>query len=212
MSSAAATRSTPVADRPDGSRRGRPSIDWEEAFGYYASLPDAERSYGAVAEHYGISVRTVEAHGRKEHWRERLAQIKAKAAETADVRLAAERAEKLAEIDLLIDASLTTYAQQIRAGTVKVVPGDLLRLYKLRAEVWAQNDVERDMKVADEVAEQDPVDAEQRKRDLIVALEEAGFFERLRNLSRPPTDDDVSETTDASQGDGVDGDVDPEAA
>ena len=122
-----------MTERRSGSDRGRPSIEWEEAFGFYASLPGAERSYRAVAEHYDISVRTVEAHGRKEHWRERLAHIKARAAETADERLAAERAEKLAEIDLLIDASLTSYAQQLRAGSVQVVPGDLLRLYKLRA-------------------------------------------------------------------------------
>lgn len=194
-----------MANRADGSRRGRPSIDWEAAFAYYASLPDAERSYRAVADHFGVSLRTVEAHGRKERWKERLAGIKAQAAESADERLAAERAEKLAEIDLLIDASLTTYAQQIRAGTVKVVPGDLLRLFKLRAEVWAQNDVERGMKVADEVAEHDPVDSERRKRDLIIALEEAGFFERLRNLTRPPSSGDVPEARDTSQDDGPDG-------
>ena len=37
------------------------------------------------------------------------------------------REEKLAELDLSIDASLTSYAQQLLAGKVKVVPADLLR-------------------------------------------------------------------------------------
>lgn len=175
-----------MANRPDGSRRGRPSIDWEEAFGYYASLPDAERSYRAVADHYDISVRTVEAHGRKAHWRERLARIKAEAAATADQQLAETRAQQIAELNLLIDASLTTYAQQIRAGTVKVVPGDLVRLYKLREELVAQEALARDADSARIVAIEEPQDAEARKRELVAALVEAGAFERLRNLTDPP--------------------------
>lgn len=188
-----------MAERAAGSRRGRPSIDWEGAFHHYASLPDAERSYGAVAEHFQVSTRTVEAHGRTEHWRERLAHIKAQAAEAADAQLATARAEKLAEIDLLIDASLTSYAQQLRAGSVKVVPGDLLRLYKLREDVWAQHDVERGMKAADDASEHDCVDPEQRKRELILALEEAGAFDRLRNLTRAPADTDAMRPDDASE-------------
>lgn len=178
-----------MAERQEGSNRGRPSIDWELAFAYYVSSPDTERSYRAVAEHFGVSVRTVEAHGRQGHWRERLGQIKAQAAETADERLAAERAEKLAEIDLLIGASLTSYAQQLRAGSVRVSPSDLLRLYKLREELWAQGDAERASQPADPTVTGDPVDAEQRKRDLILALEEAGVFERLRAHARPSADD-----------------------
>lgn len=188
MSSAAATRSSPVADRPAGSNRGRPSIDWEEAFTYYASLPDTARSYRALADQYGVSVRTVELHGRRERWRERLAQIKAEAAATADQLMVQTRAEQIAELNLLIDASLTTYAQQLRAGMVKVVPGDLLRLFKLREELFAQEAAERGEQRAREVVHEDPEDTEARRRELIAALEEAGAFDRLRNLVNPPSD------------------------
>lgn len=177
-----------MAERSPASNRGRPTIEWEEAFGYYASLPDRERSYQAVAEHFQVSTRTVERHGREKRWKERLSRIKADAAEAADQRIAHARAEKLAELELLIDASMTSYAQQLRAGSVKVVPGDLLRLFKLREELWAQEAVERGTRSAREAADEDPEDAEQRKRELVAALEEAGAFERLRNLTSPLSD------------------------
>ena len=178
-----------MAERAPGSKRGRPAIDWEDAFRTYASLPDSERSYQAVADHHRVSVRTVERHGREGHWKERLVGIKAEAAELADQQIAHARAEKLAELELLIDASLTSYAQQLRAGSVKVVPSDLLRLFKLREELWAQEAFERGTRAAREVvAEDDPEDAERRKRELVAALEEAGAFERLRNLASLPPD------------------------
>lgn len=177
-----------MAERAPGSKRGRSAIDWEQAFGTYASLPDNERSYQAIAEHYGVSVRTVESHGQKENWKERLARIKADAAELADHEIAQARAEKLQELELLIDASMTSYAQQLRAGSVKVVPGDLLRLFKLREELWAQEALERGARAAREVVAEDPHDAERRKRELVAALEEAGAFERLRNLTNAPSE------------------------
>ena len=42
-----------------GSDLGRPAIDWEQAFAFYASLPAERRSYQAVADKFGVSVRTV---------------------------------------------------------------------------------------------------------------------------------------------------------
>ena len=177
-----------MAERAPGSQRGRPAIDWEDAFHTYASLPDSERSYQAVADHHHLSVRTVERHGREERWKERLAGIKADAAEISDQRTAHARAKKLAELELLIDASLTSYEQQLRAGAVKVVPSDLLRLFKLREELWAQEVVERGVHAARELAEDDAQDAERRKRELVAALDEAGAFERLRNLTSSPSE------------------------
>ena len=179
-----------MPERASGSDRGRPAIDWEEAFAHYASLPDQERSYGAVAAHFATSVRTVERHGREERWKERFARIRAEAAESADRQRAKARADKLGELDLLIDASLTSYAQQLRAGSVKVAPSDLLRLYKLREELWAQEVGEVGARRASEEAADEPQDADERRRELVAALEEAGAFERLRNLTRAPGDVD----------------------
>src|SRR5262245_55713621 len=111
--------------RPSGSDRGRASIDWEDAFQFYASLSDPERSYRAVAKRFGVSVRTVEKHGRTGQWKERLARVRANAAEQADAALALQRAEKLRETELLIDAAMTSFAQQLRAGSVRVSPADV---------------------------------------------------------------------------------------
>lgn len=176
-----------AASRKPGSKEGRPLIDWEAAFVFYASLPDPTRSYQAVAAHYGVSVRTVEKHGRTGRWRERVAQIQASAAESADAQLAEQRAAKLAELELLIEAVMTTFAHQLRAGTVKVVPADLLRLFKLREELWAQAAAENAQRHATQAANQQPdEDLDTRNLEIARALYEAGAFDRLKALVAPP--------------------------
>ena len=170
--------------RPSGSDSGRPLIDWEQAFQLYASLPDPDRSYKAVADHFHVSVRTVEKHGRLGGWKDRLAAIRSEAADQADTRLAEQRAEKLAELELLIDASFTSYAHQLRAGNVRVAPVDLQRLFKLRDELWTQiaadTSARRAGTDAAESAEEDP---EARRREIVLALDEAGVFDRLRSVA-----------------------------
>ena len=172
-----------MSSRPAGSDRGRSAVDWEQAFHYYAGLPDPERCYQAVADRYEVSLRTVETHGRRGQWKDRLAAIRAEAAAAADEQLARDRAAKLAELDLLIDASLTSYAHQLRAGSVKVVPADLQRLYKLRDELWTQDAAHTATQRAKRSADSDSGDPEQRKREIITALHEAGAFERLQALA-----------------------------
>jgi hypothetical protein len=162
-------------------------IDWERAFQFYASLSDPQRSYQAVANAFDVSVRTVEKHGRVEGWKERLGRVRAEAAEQADAALAQQRAEKLRETELLIDAALTTFAQQLRAGDVRVSPADLTRLFKLRDELWTQIDHDSNLgraTTATEKSDGDGVDPEVRRRQIVRALDEAGVFERLRNLSQ----------------------------
>lgn len=177
-----------AAERNPGSDRGRPVIDWEQAFVYYASLPDPDRSYHAVAQQFDVSVRTVEGHGRREHWKQRLTDVQAKAAESADIQLAQERARKIAELEMLIDASMTTFAHQLRAGTVKVVPADLVRLFKLREELWAQEAAATTIRRASEAAQTNLEDPEERKREVARALHEAGAFDRLQHLLTNPND------------------------
>lgn len=173
-----------MGERAVGSDRGRASIDWEQAFRFYASLTDPERSYQAVADEFQVSVRTVEKHGRVEGWKERLARVRAEAAEQADAALAGQRAEKLRETELLIDAALTSFAQQLRAGSVRVSPADLARLFKLRDELWTQIDHDTGSHRATTAVEENEnaVDPEVRRREIVQALDEAGVFERLRNL------------------------------
>lgn len=58
-----------------------------EAFNYYVALgPD--RSYRAVAEHFGVSKRGVTKRAAAENWAERLEKIEAEAREKSDKRLA----------------------------------------------------------------------------------------------------------------------------
>ena len=53
-----------------------------EAFEYYFSL-GVDRSYEAVADHYGVSKVTVTRRAKREHWQERLRELERKARETS---------------------------------------------------------------------------------------------------------------------------------
>jgi hypothetical protein len=127
-----------MAERQPGSDRGRPLIDWQEAFAYFASLPPESRSYGAVAAHFRISKRTVEAHGHRESWRERVAAIEADAARQADEQLGRARADQLADFHKLIEASCVAYARQLASGQVKVTASDLVGLIKISLQLWGE--------------------------------------------------------------------------
>jgi hypothetical protein len=124
--------------RQPGSDRGRPAIDWEQAYAYYAALPPERRSYEAVAVEFGVSVRTVEKHGRRGGWRERVRALEAQAAAELDRQLGQARVKQLADVQKLIEASLLSYAQQLRNGDVQIKAADLPRLFKLLLELWQQ--------------------------------------------------------------------------
>ena len=122
------------AERRPGSDRGRPVIDWEEAFVFYASLLPERRGYRAVAEEFGVSVRTVEKHGRLGGWKERMRLIAEHAAAETNTSLGRARAEQIEKMVKLIEASLIGYAEKLRRGEVRMAPADLDRLHRL----WQQ--------------------------------------------------------------------------
>src|SRR5690349_8639636 len=105
--------------RQPGSNLGRAATDWDAAFLSYAALPPPERSYQAVAGLHGVSVRTVERHGRERDWKARAAALDREAQSQAAERLATERAAKIGDVEKLVDASLVYYAGLIRDGRVK---------------------------------------------------------------------------------------------
>jgi hypothetical protein len=185
-----------VAERAPGSNRGRPAIDWEDAFTYYASLPASERSYRAVADHFGVSVRTVERHGREDGWKQRLGAIEAAAAAGNDARLAETRAKRRADLLRLIDASLTTYARQLSAGTTRVAPNHLTQFHRLLQELEHEEAAAtaelRDQAVADPAHEED---VQARKLEIVRALDEAGVFDRLRRHAHGTAADTAREET-----------------
>jgi hypothetical protein len=124
--------------RKPGSDRGRAAIDWEAAFRFFASLPPESRSYAAVAEQFGVSRRTVETHGQRDRWRERLAEIEADAARQADSQLGRARAEQLADFHKLIEASCVTYARQLASGQVRITASDLVGLIKISLQLQGE--------------------------------------------------------------------------
>jgi hypothetical protein len=127
-----------TSGRKPGSDRGRAAIDWEAAFLYYASLPPETRSYAAVANHYDVSPRTVEAHGQRSRWRDRVAAIEAEAASEAEQRIGRARADQLADFHRLIEASCVQYARQLASGQVKVTASDLVGLIKVSLQLWGE--------------------------------------------------------------------------
>jgi hypothetical protein len=120
-------------------KRGRAVIDWQQAFLYYAALPPHERSYQAVAAEFEVSVRTVERHGMVERWQEQARAIDAQALADAAEAVRRGRADQISDVQKLIEASLISYAQQLREGRVRLAPADLPRLVKLSNELWANH-------------------------------------------------------------------------
>jgi hypothetical protein len=93
-----------------------------------------------VAEKFGISVRTVERHGRESAWARRLGEINRRAAAKTDARLGEAKAVQVGRLRTLIEATLVGYAEKLRRGDMRFSPGDLDKLYKL----WRQLDDELD--------------------------------------------------------------------
>jgi hypothetical protein len=180
--------------RRAGSDLGRAAIDWEQAFAYYASLPAEGRCYQAVAEKFGVSVRTVEKHGRNEQWKQRLQAIKAQAAAETNRALGHARAEHLVDLAKLIEASLIGYAEKLRRGDVRMGPADLDRLHKL----WRQLSDEVDQ--PNERANTDPpASAATRPPEhtaaVIHALLETGTLAALGLQAADSKDTDQQEVT-----------------
>lgn len=127
-----------AADRKPGSDRGRAAIDWQAAFAFFASLPPESRSYAAVATRFGVSQRTVETHGQRDGWRDRVAEIEADAARQAAERLGRARADQLIDFHRLIEASCVAYAKQLATGQVRVTASDLVGLIKISLQLWGE--------------------------------------------------------------------------
>ena len=182
------------AERQPGSDFGRPTIDWEQAFIYYASLPAEGRRYQAVADKYGISVRTVEKHGRNEQWKQRLQAINAQAAAETNNALGQARAEHLVDLAKLIEASLIGYAEKLRRGDVRMGPADLDRLHKL----WQQ--LSDELSQPSKPASTDPpAPAATRPPEhtaaVIEALRETGTLAALGLQAAESEDNDQQEVT-----------------
>jgi len=169
--------------RPDGSRLGRAAVDWEHAFAHYASLPAPKRSYRAVADAFGVSVRTVEKHGRTERWRDRVAQINAEAATQTNSALADERVQEVRKIGRLIEASFMSYADKLRRSEVRMTPADLERLYRLSRQLGDE--------LGAPAAPLEAVPSSSKRRpehvaSVVDALAEAGALDALGLVARRP--------------------------
>lgn len=166
-----------MPERRPGSDHGRPLIDWEQAFLFYVGLPPDQRSYQLVADEFGVSVRTVERHGRSERWKERARELDRSAAEAAAEQLRDQRTEKLLDVEKLIDASYLTYATQLRDGKVRISPADLPRLHKLRTDLWTETNNTAVEPVEPGMVE--PIDPAEHRLQVLRALDAAGVLEQL---------------------------------
>lgn len=187
-----------ASERKPGSDRGRAVIDWAAAFVFYASLPPEQRSYQAVADRFAVSVRTVERHGRDDSWAKRVRELDESAREHAAERVRDARAQNLVDTEALIGASLAAYGDQLLEGLVKVTPADLARLHKLRTQLWDQQDSHTAVEPV-RATETDSIDPNQRKLDVLRALDDAGVLEHLLRGGGDGRDDGVEDRSDEGE-------------
>jgi hypothetical protein len=174
-----------AAERAAGSNRGRAVIDWQEAFLLYASLPAEQRDYQSVADKFAVSRRTVERHGRLDHWKQRARELDQESVRTAAERLRDQRADKLIDTEKLVEATYISYANQLIAGSVKLTPNHLVKLFQLRQLIWGLQDdesVDQPEQVASPQA-----DLSEHKLQVLRVLDDVGALQQL--LHRVPADD-----------------------
>src|SRR4051794_2344477 len=167
-----------AAERTPGSNRGRAGIDWNAAFLHYAALQPERRDYASVAAEFGVSARTVERHGREERWRERARELDREAATSAAARLVEKRAETSGDFVRLIEATLIGYAQDLRAGKVRLSAADLPRLHKLLRELWEPLELQHPEQPSPSLGE--PPDSLEHKQAVLRALQEVLLPEQGR--------------------------------
>lgn len=174
-----------ATERRPGSNHGRARIDWEQAFLFYASLPPQQRDYQTVAEKFAVSRRTVERHGRQDHWNQRARELDRESLRAAAERLRDERVDKLLDTEKLIEASCLSYANQLVAGTVKITPNHLAKLFALRERIWTLQDEETFDQLEQVTPRDVAIDPLERKVQVLRALEEAGVLDRLLRPGHP---------------------------
>ncbi len=167
------------SDRKPGSDLGRPAIDWEEAFAFYASLPAEQRSYQRVADEFEVSVRTVEAHGRRDGWKQRLGQIRAQVAAETNSSLSSAHVEHLTNLIKLTDALKIAFADQLRRGDMRMSTADLERLHKLRKQLLDELAEPAAIGAEQPSAATSPARTPEHTAEVIAALRESGALEAL---------------------------------
>lgn len=180
------------AARQPGSDLGRLIVDWEAAFAHYAALQPEARSYKAIAAEFGVSVRTVERRGRLGHWRERVRGIEAQAAAEADRRRGQTRAEQLADVEKLIQASFVQYAQQLRSGDVRISATDVGRLFNLLQQLWGEPDPPSEASLSVERGSEGPASktrSVEHKLQVVQALHDSGALTALADVAQVAEDD-----------------------
>jgi hypothetical protein len=173
-----------VADANSRKRKARIVADQEEEFVYYRSLPPGERSYEAVAKHFGNSRRTVEKHGRDGRWRQRLREIEQEAARRSQELLITGRVEELQKMQHLINASLLAYAQRLQEGRMNMGPVDLERLNRLSRALLDELDETASGEAAAAMAGP-PERTVAHAEAVVAALAKAGALEELRLTYTP---------------------------
>lgn len=168
-----------AAERRPGSDRGRPAIDWQKAFLFYASLPTERRDYQTVADEFAVSRRTVERHGREDQWKQQARALDRESFRLAAQRLRDERADTLVDTEKLVEATYVSYANQLVTGQVKITPTHVVKLFELRERLWQLRDAETADQLEQVAEPADPIDPTERKLQVLRALEDAGVLDRL---------------------------------
>ncbi len=185
-----------MTDKPNRRRGARAAIDWEAAFAFYAALPPAERLYAAVAAEFGVSVRTVETHGRVDQWKERLREITAETRKRTLDALTEARVAEIEKLRLLIDASLVGFADNLRGG-MRMSVADLDRLNRLSL---ALNEEAAAPQLTPSETDEQPQRTIEHASAVLDALAEAGALEALGLVQIQPAPDDNAEQEEEDRG------------
>lgn len=106
-----------------------------EAFEYYYSL-GLDRSYAKVANHFNVSVQSVERWGKSFKWRDRVTARDLDAGQKLRERNETTILDEKEQYRRIIKASLASYVAELKAGKIKVTKvNDVINLIELDLKI-----------------------------------------------------------------------------
>jgi hypothetical protein len=113
----------------------RPAVDWAAAFSFYAALGPGNRSFRRVAAEFRVSEQSVHKWARREHWRERIADIDRRVAAKVNAEVDRSLADRRATTILIAEAVRIAFMRDLISGRYKPTASDVVAFAKLEMEL-----------------------------------------------------------------------------
>lgn len=184
-----------VRGTPGGHGKGRPKINWDEAFAYFCELEPQERSYGRVAERFEVSDSAVRKHAAPERWEERARELDKRALSRALAKLETNRTNRITSILVTAQKVAVEVLRQVESGVLRPTIPDLVAIGRLAELVEGEPTERLDALLYADVA-RTPEDELEAELGALREVDETIFVQRRRRWRVSRGADELEEAFD----------------